>query len=68
MKEFKHLGACWLIIKNGKILLISFFVQHPLVDIEIVAFDLSGVHIVAKDDMITDWFKKNLKVQELIIR
>jgi len=31
------------------------------VDIEIVASDLSGVYIVAKDDMITDIFKKIFK-------
>lgn len=38
-----------------------FIIQHPLADIEIVAFDSSSVHIVAKDDMIADKFKKVFK-------
>ena len=42
-----------------------FVIQHPLADIEIVAFDSSLVQIVAKDDEIAEKFKnvyKNSKV------
>lgn len=39
----------------------SFVIQHPLADIEIVAFDSSLVHIVAKDDEIADKFKELYK-------
>ena len=42
-----------------------YVIQHPLADIEIVAFDSSCVQIVAKDDGIADKFKelyKNAKV------
>ena len=39
----------------------SFIIQHPLADIEIVAFDSSLVHIVAKDDEIADKFKELYK-------
>ena len=36
----------------------NFIIQHPLAEIEIVAFDSSGMHIVAKDDYICERFKK----------
>jgi len=36
----------------------NFIIQHPLAEIEIVAFDSSGMHIVAKDDEICERFKK----------
>lgn len=36
----------------------NFIIQHPLAEIEIVAFDSSGMHIVAKDDSICEMFKK----------
>lgn len=42
-----------------------FVIQHPLADIEIVAFDSSCVQIVAKDEEIANKFKdlyKNVKV------
>lgn len=35
----------------------NFVIQHPLADIEIVAFDSSGMHIVSKDKDICDKFK-----------
>ena len=41
-----------------------FVIQHPLADIEIVAFDSSGVQIVSKDETLVDNFKrvyKNIK-------
>ena len=36
----------------------NFIIQHPLSDIEIVAFDSSGMHIVSRDEGICDKFKK----------
>lgn len=36
----------------------NFIIQHPLAEIEIVAFDSSGMHIVAKDDEICERFKR----------
>ena len=36
----------------------NFVIQHPLADIEIVAFDASGMHIVSKDIDICNKFKK----------
>lgn len=35
----------------------NFVIQHPLAEIEIVAFDSSGMHIVSKDKDICDHFK-----------
>lgn len=35
----------------------NFVIQHPLADIEVVAFDSSGMHIVSKDKDICDKFK-----------
>lgn len=35
----------------------NFVIQHPLAEVEIVAFDSSGMHIVAKDKDICDKFK-----------
>ena len=36
----------------------NFIIQHPLSDIEIVAFDSSGMHIVSRDEDICNKFKK----------
>lgn len=36
----------------------NYIIQHPLAEIEIVAFDATLVHIVTKDDKIAELFKK----------
>lgn len=42
-----------------------FVIQHPLADIEIVAFDSSCVQIVAKDEDIANRFKEVYKISKV---